>query len=63
ITFYLSGCTGKRMTVISKKPYKIRSLKMENVLNCLVGFLGIFWQKILLLKRVSQVKQGGGGRI
>ncbi|MDR2757245.1 MAG: hypothetical protein LBC20_16225, partial [Planctomycetaceae bacterium] len=48
ITFYLPCCHGKRITVISKKPYKIRSLKMENFMKCLVVFLGTFLAKIPL---------------
>jgi hypothetical protein len=36
---------------------------MENVMKCLIVFLGIFWVKIPLLKWADQEKQGGGGTL
>jgi hypothetical protein len=36
---------------------------MENVLKCLVVFLGTFLAKVSLLKWVSQENQGGGGTL
>ncbi|MDR2756658.1 MAG: hypothetical protein LBC20_13215 [Planctomycetaceae bacterium] len=53
----------QRITVVSKKPYKIRRRTMEIVLKFLVVFLGTFLAKIPPLKWVSQEKQGGGGTL
>jgi hypothetical protein len=49
---------GKRFAVISKKPYKIRSMTMENLVRGVVGFFAVFFAKNQVLK---WVRQGGGG--
>jgi hypothetical protein len=46
------------MVIISIKPYKIRRLTMKNVVMCLVGILGVFFEKCQMLK---WARQGGGG--
>jgi hypothetical protein len=42
------------------KPYKIRSITMEKLMKCVVGFLATILAKNQMLK---WVKQGGGGRL
>jgi hypothetical protein len=60
---FFTVCFGERIAIIPVKPYKIRSMKMENLMMCLVGLVGLFAFFYANCQMLKWARQGGGGRL